>query len=84
MLTSAGRVHPRFEDDWDRLPRWDRVDRRALGRQRFRPPESAVVTEQTPGPVRVIPYLGRLDVWVGRAAPAVTGGGLQKSEGHRS
>ena len=84
VLTSAGRVHPRFEDDWDRLPRWDRVDRRALGRQRFRPPESAVVTEQTPGPVRVIPYLGRLDVWVGRAAPAVTGGGLQKSEGHRS
>ena len=84
VLTSAGRVHPRFEDVWDRLPRWDRVDRRALGRQRFRPPESAVVTEQTPGPVRVIPYLGRLDVWVGRAAPAVTVGGLQKSEGHRS
>ena len=84
VLTSAGRVHPRFEDVWDRLPRWDRVDRRALGRQRFRPPESAVVTEQTPGPARVIPYLGRLDVWVGRAVPAVTVGGLQKSEGHRS
>ena len=64
VLTGSGRVHPRFERIWNDLPRWDRVDRRALARQRFRPPESAVVTEQTPGPVLVIPHLKRLDVWV--------------------
>ena len=32
-------VHPRLEDAWDRLPRWDRMDRRALARQRFPPAE---------------------------------------------
>ena len=78
VLTGSGPVHPRFEGIWNDLPRWDRVDRRALARQRFRPPESAVVTEQAPGPVRVIPYLKRLDVWVGRAAPAATKAGLQE------
>ena len=64
VLTSAGSVHPRFADAWDFLPRWDRMDRRALARQRFRPPESAADVEDTSGPVRVIPYLKRLDVWV--------------------
>ena len=64
VLTSAGPVHPRFADAWDFLPRWDRMDRRALARQRFRPPESAADVEDTSGPVRVIPYLKRLDVWV--------------------
>ena len=69
VLTASGPVHPRFEDAWARLPRWDRMDRRALGRQRFRPPEAATNTE----PVQTVPYLNRLDVWVGRAAPTATG-----------
>lgn len=73
VLTASGRVHPRFADVWDQLPRWDRMDRRALARQRFRPPEPARTTELAPAPVQVIPYLKRLDVWVGRAAPAATG-----------
>ena len=72
VLTSAGRVHPRFEDAWEDLPRWDRMDRRALGRQRFRPPEPVEDQEPTPDPMRVIPYLKRLDVWVGCAAPATS------------
>ena len=80
VLTGSGPVHPRFERIWNDLPRWAEMDATslaALARQRFRPPKSAVVTEQTPGPVRVIPYLRRLDVWVGRAAPAATDAGLQ-------
>ena len=84
VLTSAGPVHPRFEHIWNDLPRWDRVDRRALARQRFRPPESSVDVEDTSGRVRVIPHLKRLDVWVGWAAPAATGAGLQKSADHGS
>ena len=72
VLTSAGRVHPRFEDAWEDLPRWDRMDRRALGRQRFRPPEPVEDQEPTPDPMQVIPYLKRLDVWVGCAAPATS------------
>ena len=81
VLTGSGPVHPRFEGIWNDLPRWAEMDATslaALARQRFRPPESAVVTEQAPGPVRVIPYLRRLDVWVGRAAPAATKAGLQE------
>ena len=68
VLTASGPVHPRFEDAWARLPRWDRMDRRALGRQRFRPPEAATNTE----PAQTVPYLKRLDVWVGRATPAAS------------
>ena len=71
VLTAAGAVHPRFKNAWDGLPRWDRMDRRALGRQRFRPPEPAEDVEQVPEPERVIPYLKRLDVWVGCAAMSV-------------
>ena len=81
VLTGSGPVHPRFEGIWNDLPRWAEMDATslaALARQRFRPPESAVVTEQAPGPVRVIPYLRRLDVWVGRAAPAAAKAGLQE------
>ena len=37
MLTSGDPVHPRLADAWDRLPRWDSMDRRSLARQRFRP-----------------------------------------------
>ena len=84
VLTSAGRVHPRFEQIWNDLPRWDRVDRRALARPRFRPSEAVDDMEHTPGPVQVIPHLKRLDVWVGCAAPAASGVGLAKSEDHRS
>ena len=39
VLTSGDPVHPRLAEAWDRLPRWDRMDRRALARQRFRPAE---------------------------------------------
>ena len=70
VLTASGPVHPRFADAWDQLPRWDRMDRRALGRQRFRPLERAADAERVPEPAQVIPYLKRLDVWVGRAAAA--------------
>ena len=59
VLTAAGDVHPRFKNAWDGLPRWDRMDRGTLARQRFRPPEPTEDVEQ------VIPYLKRLDVWVG-------------------
>ena len=68
VLTASGPVHPRFQRAWEGLPRWDRMDRRPLGRQRFRTPESADVGEPSPEPVRVIPYLERLDVWVDYAA----------------
>ena len=68
VLTAAGDVHPRFKNAWDGLPRWDRMDRRELARQRFRPPEPTEDVEQVPEPEQVIPYLKRLDVWVGRVA----------------
>ena len=84
VLTSAGRVHPRFEQIWNDLPRWDRVDRRALARQRFRPSEAVDDMEHTPGRAQVIPHLKRLDVWVGCAAPAARAAGLPKSQDHRS
>ena len=70
VLTASGEVHPRFKEVWDGLPRWDRMDRRTLARQRFRPPEPADNGEPAPQPVRVIPYLRRLDVWLGPAAAA--------------
>ena len=78
VLTSGGPVHPRLEDAWDRLPRWDRMDRRALARQRFRPPEQTRETERSPCPVHATPSLRHLDVWVGRAAS------LARSEKGRS
>ena len=68
VLTAAGDVHHRFKNAWDGLPRWDRMDRHPLARQRFRPPEPTEDVEQVPEPERVIPYLKRLDVWVGCAA----------------
>ena len=70
VLTASGEVHPRFKEVWDGLPRWERMDRRTLARQRFRPPERADDGEPAPQPVRVIPYLRRLDVWLGPAAAA--------------
>ena len=70
VLTAAGEVHPRFKEAWDGLPRWDRMDRRTLARQRFQPPERADNGEPAPQPVRVIPYLRRLDVWLGPASAA--------------
>ena len=68
VLTSAGPVHPRLADAWDRLPRWDRMDRGALARQRFKPAEQTGKTERSSRPVPATPSLRRLDVWVGRAA----------------
>ena len=68
VLTAAGEVHTRFADAWDGLPRWDRMDRRTLARQRFRPPEPTEDVEQPREPEQVIPYLKRLDVWVGCTA----------------
>ena len=78
VLTSGDPVHPRLEDAWDRLPRWDRMDRRALARQQFPPAEQTCKTERSPCPEHVSPSLRRLDVWVGRAAS------LAGSEGGRS
>ena len=68
VLTAAGAVHRRFADAWDDLPRWDRMDRRSLGRQRFRPPETTRRAPQPHEPTGDIPHLTRLDVWMGRAA----------------
>ena len=65
VLTASGEVHQRFADAWDGLPRWDRMDRRTLARQRFRPPDPTEDLEQPLEPERAIPYLKRLDVWVG-------------------
>ena len=75
VLTASGRVHPRFADVWDWLPRWDRMDRRALAGQRFRPSEPPGGVDQTPETVQVIPYLKRLDVWVRRSSPCEIQGG---------
>ena len=84
VLTSGDLVHPRLEDAWDRLPRWDRMDCRALARQRFQPAEQTNKTEQSPSPVYVTPSLRRLDVWVGRAASLANGPRLARSEKRRS
>ena len=78
VLTSGDPVHPRLADAWDRLPRWDSMDRGALARQRFRPAEQTDDTERSPCPVHATPSLRRLDVWVGRAAS------LARSEKGRS
>ena len=74
VLTSGDMVHPRLEDAWDRLPRWDSMDRGALARQRFQPPEQTSETERSPCPVRATPSLRRIDVWVGRAASLISQG----------
>ena len=71
VLTASRPVHPRFEDAWERLPRWDELDRTALARQRFRPAatdDEAEPASAPPEPPRVIPFLKRLDVWMGRRA----------------
>ena len=68
VLTSGGLVRPNLDDAWERLPLWERMDRRALARQRFRPAEQTDKTEQSPWPAHATPSLRRLDVWVGRAA----------------
>ena len=82
VLTAAGEVHPRFKDAWDGLPRWDRMDRQSLGRQRFRPPKPTEDVEQPSEPERIIPYLKRLDVWVGSAAiKRESGAGTHRPEG---
>ena len=84
VLTSGDAVHPRLADAWDRLPRWDSMDRRALARQRFRPAEQTDETERSPCPVHATPSLRRLDVWVGRAASLANGPRLARPEERRS
>ena len=84
VLISSGPVHPRLADAWDRLPRWDSMDRRALARQRFRPAEQTRETELSPCPVPVAPSLRRLDVWVGRAASPANRSRLARPEWRRS
>ena len=84
VLTSGDAVHPRLEDAWDRLPRWDSMDRRALARQRFQPAEQTCKTERSPCPVHATPSLRRLDVWVGRAASLANGPRLARPEKRRS
>ena len=84
VLTSGDMVHPRLEDAWGRLPRWDRMNRGALTRQRFQPPEQTGNTERSPCPVPVAPSLRRLDVWVGRAASLANGPRLKMPEERRS
>ena len=84
VLTSGGPVHPRLEDAWDHLPRWDRMDRGALARQRFKPAEQPGETERSSRPVSAAPSLGRLDVWVGRAASPANRPRPETSEERRS
>ena len=72
-LTSGAPVHPRLEDAWEQLPRWDTMDRRTLARQRFRPAEQGRETEPSPVPAQAAPSLKRLDVWLGRAASPANG-----------
>ena len=84
VLTSSDPVHPRLEDAWDRLPRWDSMDRGALARQRFRPAEQTSETELSPYPVHAAPSLKRLDVWVGRAASPANRPRLEKPGKRRS
>ena len=67
-LTASGPVHSHFKKAWDRLPRWTDMDRSALRRQRFGPADLAGDAETGATPARsprVIPFLKRLDVWVG-------------------
>ena len=61
VLTSGDPVHPRLADAWDRLPRWDSMDRRALARQRFQPAEQTrqYGTASVPGACRSIPEASR-------------------------
>ena len=80
VLTSGDPVHPRLDDAWDRLPRWDSMDRRALARQRFQPAEQTCRAEPSPCPVHAAPSLRRLDVWVGRAASLANAPRLARSE----
>ena len=69
-LTAAGQVHPRFQDAWERLPRWSVLDRRmlaALGNQRFNAPgpdRFAAVDGSARAP-QVIPHARRLDIRLG-------------------
>ena len=70
VLTASRQVHPRFHSIWETAPRWTELERSELsklGRQRFRPPAA----EAEPGLSEpgVIPFLKRLDVWVGRGPP---------------
>ena len=78
VLTSDGPVHPRLEDAWDSLPRWDRMDLSALVRQRFRPADQTRETERSSWPAHAAPFLERLDVWVGRAASPANGPRLSR------
>ena len=84
VLTSGGPVHPRLEDAWDRLPRWDSMDRGTLARQRFKPAEQPGKTERSSRPVPATPSLRRLDVWVGRAASPANRSRLARPEWRRS
>lgn len=84
VLTPGDPVHPRLENAWDYLPRWDRMDRRAVARQRFPPAEQTCKTERSPWPVHVSPSLRHLDMWVGRAASPANGPRLARSEKDRS
>ena len=67
VLTAGGPVHPRFRSIWESASRWTELERSELSRlarQRFRPPDAEVEPDiSEPG---VIPFLKRLDVWVGR------------------
>ena len=71
-LTAGAPVHPRFRVAWDPLPRWEDMERSALRRQRFRPAD-LVANAETDAALaaspRVIPFLKRLDVWVGGRPP---------------
>ena len=83
-LTASGPVHPRFSAIWDGLPRWNEMDPRALGRQRF-PPEEAADGSQAPVETGVIPFLKRLDVWIERGvSSAGTGEVWERTGDNRS
>ena len=84
VLTSGGLVRPHLKDAWERLPLWERMDRRALARQRFRPLGQTCETELSPSPAPATPSLRRLDVWVGRAATQANRPPPTRSKNRRS
>ena len=68
VLTARGPVHPRFQDAWQRLPRWEQMDRRSLARQRFCTGGDGVDTAQDAPPASPPPVhrYRRVDIHIGR------------------
>lgn len=70
VLTGGGTVHPRFQDAWNHLPRWNEMDHdmlAALAKQRFSAPgrNQVVVNDDQARPPRVISRVRRVDIRLG-------------------